>query len=103
MKKAQVAVQGFFAHKKTPPPPGPPYVPRHSPSVESWGVAFFYERSTPVGPRNPSVGQIMASIKWGDRIKGCLHMGDPSRLCRILLDLVLYVSRFGRTVLPKLD
>ena len=28
-------VQGYFAHKKQPPPPGPPWGPRHIPTVGS--------------------------------------------------------------------
>jgi len=44
------AVQGYLAHKKQPPPLGPPYVPRHSPSVGSQGGAVSYERGTPVSP-----------------------------------------------------
>ena len=42
-------VQGYLAHKKTPPPPpGPPKGPRHRLTVGSWEGAFFYERGTPV-------------------------------------------------------
>ena len=39
-----LAVQGYLAHKKTPTPPGPPYDPRHRPTVGSWGIAFFKVR-----------------------------------------------------------
>jgi len=36
-------VQGYLAHKKQPPPLGPPYGPRHSPNVGSYsrGVGVF--------------------------------------------------------------
>ena len=41
-------VQGYLAHKKPPFPLGPPYEPRHGPTVGSYGVAVSYERGTPV-------------------------------------------------------
>ena len=44
----QAALQGYLAHKKQPPPLGPPYDPRHSPTVGSVGEAVYFERSTPV-------------------------------------------------------
>ena len=47
-------LQGYLAHKIPPPPPGPPYEPRHGPTVGSYGVAVSYERGTPVG-LNPCV------------------------------------------------
>jgi len=42
------SLQGYLAHKKTPTPLGPPYDPRHRPTVGSSGGAFSYERGTPV-------------------------------------------------------
>ena len=42
------AIQGYLAHKKPPPPLGPPQGPRQRPSVGSYGVAFSDERVTPV-------------------------------------------------------
>ena len=41
-------VQGYIAHKKPRPPSGPPWEPRHGPTVGSYGVAFFSKRGTPV-------------------------------------------------------
>ena len=46
-------VQGYLAHKKTPPSLGPPQDPRHRPTVGSYGGAFSYERGTPVAPTEP--------------------------------------------------
>ena len=42
------ALQGYLAHKKPPPPLGPPWETRHGPTVGSNGVAFSYQRGTPV-------------------------------------------------------
>ena len=44
-----VEVQGYLAHKKSPTPLGPPKDPAHMPTVGSYGVAFSYQRGTPVG------------------------------------------------------
>jgi len=44
----EAGLQGHLAHKKQPPPPGPPYGHRHSPTVGSQGGAVSYERDTPV-------------------------------------------------------
>ena len=44
-----VALQGCIAHKKPPPPLGPPEGPRHKLTVECWGGAVSYERGTPIG------------------------------------------------------
>ena len=41
-------VQGYLAHKKHPTSLGPPYDPRHSPTVGSYEGAVSYERGTPV-------------------------------------------------------
>jgi len=43
-------VQEYFAHKKCPLPLGPPYDPRYSPTVGSYGGSVSYEQGTPVGP-----------------------------------------------------
>ena len=43
-------LQGCLAHKKQPPPPGPPFAPRHSHTVGSQGGAVYYERGTSVYP-----------------------------------------------------
>ena len=45
---ADDALQGHRAHKKPPPPLGPPQGPRHGATVGSFGVAVSYERGTPV-------------------------------------------------------
>ena len=42
-------LRGYLTYKKTHPPLGPPYEPRHGPSVGSYGVAVSYKRGTPVG------------------------------------------------------
>ena len=44
--RGRLVVQGYLAQKKQ-PPLGPPYDPRHGPTVESQGVVS-YERGTPV-------------------------------------------------------
>jgi hypothetical protein len=41
-------VQGHLAHKKTPTPLGPPYDPRHWPTVGSQGAVSSCERGAPV-------------------------------------------------------
>ena len=46
-----VHVQGYLAHKKQPPPVGPPYSPGHNPTVGSLGGAVSYERGAPVRTR----------------------------------------------------
>ena len=43
-----LGVQGYFAHKKTSTPLGPPEDPRHRPAVGSEREAFTYGRGTPV-------------------------------------------------------
>ena len=58
------ALQGYLAHKKQPPPLGPPQEPRHGPTVGSYGGAGSYERGAPVpyGPTTclgPVGGQIV--------------------------------------------
>ena len=42
-------LQGYLAHKKTRPRPGPPQDPRHRRTVGSYRVAVSYRRGTPVG------------------------------------------------------
>ena len=44
-------IQGYLAHKKAPPSLGPPWKPRHGPSVGSYGVVVSYERGTPESAR----------------------------------------------------
>ena len=44
---SQPPLQGYLAHKK-PPPTRTPLDPRHGPTEGSYGVAFSYERGTPV-------------------------------------------------------
>jgi hypothetical protein len=46
--RPSAAAQGYFAHKKQPPPVGPPYCPGHSPTAGSSGGVVSYERGTPV-------------------------------------------------------
>jgi len=41
-------LQGYLAHKKHPPSLGPPYCPRHSPTVGSYEGVVSCERGTPV-------------------------------------------------------
>ena len=41
-------LQGYLAHKKPPPPLGPPEGPRHEPTAGSQGGAVVCERGTPV-------------------------------------------------------
>ena len=42
-------LQGYFAHKKQPSPPGKPQGPRHGSAVGSKGAAVSYDRGTPGG------------------------------------------------------
>ena len=42
------AIQGYLAHKKPPPPLGPPQGPGHRPTVGSWEESRCHERGTPV-------------------------------------------------------
>ena len=48
----RVVLQGYLVHKKPPPPLGPPYGPRHRPTVGFGGVAFFCKQGTSVGWSN---------------------------------------------------
>ena len=48
-KRTSRPLQGHLAHKTPPPPLGPPWEPRHGPTVGSYGVGVSYERGTPVG------------------------------------------------------
>ena len=41
-------VPGYLAHKKQPPPLGPPYDPMYSPTAGSYEGGVSYERGTPV-------------------------------------------------------
>ena len=50
-------VQGYLAHKKQPPPLGPPYDLGYSPTVGSWEGGVSYERGTPRGLRYLSSGE----------------------------------------------
>jgi len=49
-----VHVEGYLAHEKSPTPLGHPQDPRHRSTVGSQGVAFSYERGTPVVPGLPA-------------------------------------------------
>ena len=41
-------LQGYLAHKKSPPAPGPPQDPRHRPTIGSKGGAISHERGASV-------------------------------------------------------
>ena len=43
-----MGLQGYLAHKKTPPPQGPPQEPMQGPTVGYYGLAVSYKRGTPV-------------------------------------------------------
>ena len=47
-QEAPMSLQGYLAHKKPPPPLGPPYGRRHRATVRSYGESVSYERGTPV-------------------------------------------------------
>ena len=56
--------RGVLLLGKCPPPLGPPFGPRHRPTVGSQGGAVFYERGTSVGvPRRVPGG---ANLTYGD-------------------------------------
>ena len=42
------ALQGYLAHKKLPPPLGPPWETRHGPTVGSYEVTISYKQGTRV-------------------------------------------------------
>ena len=71
-------LQGFLAHKKQPPHLGPPYSPRHSPSVGSRGGSVSYEQGTPVDRDSELRGEAAplpgfgagSSRAWG---RGCMR------------------------------
>jgi len=42
------ALQGYLAHKETPPPLGPPWDHGHHINVGSYGQTLSHERGTPV-------------------------------------------------------
>ena len=46
-----MAYRGTSPMRNSPPPLGPPYGPRHRPTVGSWGGAVSYERGTPHPPQ----------------------------------------------------
>ena len=56
------AVQGYLAHKKHPPPLGPPQGP--IPTVGSWGGAVSYDQNTPV----LVFAQVSLSLSFGESI-----------------------------------
>ena len=56
----RLALQGYLAHKKQHPPPGPPKGPRHRPTLGSYGGCVFNERGTPVG-----LLQALCETMWG--------------------------------------
>jgi hypothetical protein len=58
---APINIQGYPAHKKQPPPLGPPYDPRYSPTGGSWEGGVSYDRGTPV---LPSGGPVV--LTWHD-------------------------------------
>ena len=60
-------MQVYLAHKKDPPPTGPPYDPRYTPTAGSYGGAVSYERGTSVRATWHQVGhadttRVMLSI-----------------------------------------
>ena len=60
-------LQGYLAHKKPPPPLGPPQGPRHSPTVGSYGEAVSYGRGTPVALPHSECSTILALAKLRPR------------------------------------
>ena len=64
---------GIGQWKKQPPPLGPPWGPRRSPTVGSWGSAVSYERGTPVGLRVEGVGSAVGSWALGIAISSGMH------------------------------
>jgi hypothetical protein len=66
--RTHLALQGYLAHKKHPPPLGPPQGPRRSPTVGSCGGAVSYEQGIPAG----SYGRNMPeNMPW--------HSGESSQ------------------------
>ena len=64
-------LQGYLAHKKPPPPLGPPEGPRHKPTVGCYGRAVSYERGTPASfspNRFPRGGEALEAAE-----PSCLH------------------------------
>ena len=73
-------------------PLGPPYVPRHSPSVGSWGVAVSYERGTPVFSSCHS--GFVAQIRQLQSVKGPRsHRRGETKSTELELALLMIMHR----------
>ena len=57
--------QGYLAHQKTPTPLGPPWDPRHKPTVWSYVEAVSDERGNPV----PSVEEEVAAEHFPHQVE----------------------------------
>ena len=102
----QAVLQGYIAHKKQPPPLGPPQGPRHSPTVESWEVAVSHERGTPVIPPEEAFhARVFARVakslfspsgsgfqKSNARISALLNEFTPSNTQAWLMQAVLLLA-----------
>ena len=93
LMRKRLRIQGYLAHKKTPTPLGPPYDPRHGPTVGSYGVAVSCERGTPVhqriGPLSPETrarapydhlkfwiqGTVTSTMRRAAHPSGCARCG----------------------------
>ena len=60
-------VQGYLAHKNTPPPRTLLYAYAYGPMVVRGGLAFSYERGTPVG----------LQPVWGQQRPACQRRDGP--------------------------
>ena len=58
-------LQGYLAHKKQPPSLGPPYGPRHSPTVGFKEGVVYHARGTPVNPKpHTSSLHALGDMQW---------------------------------------
>jgi hypothetical protein len=70
----RLACRGTSPTRKRPPP----WDPRHRPTVGSYGVAFSYERGTPVQGWAPSTRAMGMRSQWLQRLQGYLaHKKHP--------------------------
>ena len=82
-------VQGYLAHKKPPPPLGPPKQPRHGPTVGSYGVGVSYERGTPVGVKTLQGG----SRTPGRSARACTEREIFIDILLVRVHLIIEMSR----------
>ena len=61
VRLSRPTLQGYLAHEKQSTPLGPPWGPRHSPTVDPYAVAVSYKRGTLVNPEQNGAKQARVS------------------------------------------